>query len=601
MVHVAEPSKAAAAMRCDQILSRFGSERGPLPIVLGISGHRDIRAGDVEELTEAIRHIFRTLAQRYRNTPLLLLSPLAIGADRIAARVAAEPEFSIPVVAPLPLEQAEYERDFNEDQLSDFRNLLESAHCWYFVGYAPGNDANTVSRDRRARDLQYAQVGSYISRNCQILIALWNGFESAKIGGTAQIVRFKRHGVSEGFGPNRRPLDAVESGLVYQIVTPRESDAVVKGGTTFERVDLGVDDWTDTPDKKSLQSLWLLFTSKIFRLRSHRAPPQELTYLTCRLVDRFNHDVIRNLPSSLAVSAEDIRKAAEALAKRYQKWTLRALNVQFTLAFLTALCFVIYAHGMPTPLWLYGDLACTVLAASLYFAALTYDIKNRHQDYRAIVEGLRIQGFWQKIGIRETVADHYLREYRGELDWIRGAIRTCRLLDRGAEYDGTGDSMQQRSHIVELRRTWIRGTRGQIVYFRDRIAQYDRRQRAWHMCTVVALVASVALTPLLLRWEPQSAHWDGAVIAIAVLAIVGGLGQGYSHMRAYAKQTRTYRRMRIIYHRADKRLREVLAREPCDLSHAQEVFRDLGEEALVEQATWVMLHRERPFEYVRVG
>ena len=63
----------------------------------------------------------------YRNTPLLLLSPLARGADQLVAGVALQQRFAIPVVAPLPLEVAEYEKDFKDPrELAAFRELLNA-------------------------------------------------------------------------------------------------------------------------------------------------------------------------------------------------------------------------------------------------------------------------------------------------------------------------------------------------------------------------------------------------------------------------------------------------------------------------------------------
>jgi len=57
-------------------------------LVVGITGHRDIPEEDADKLKEKIRRIFKELMEEYPNTPLLLLTPLAEGADRIAAKAA---------------------------------------------------------------------------------------------------------------------------------------------------------------------------------------------------------------------------------------------------------------------------------------------------------------------------------------------------------------------------------------------------------------------------------------------------------------------------------------------------------------------------------
>jgi hypothetical protein len=57
-------------------------------LVIGATGHRDLRDEDVPGLEDAVAAIFDRIRERYPHTPLVLLSALAEGADRLAARVA---------------------------------------------------------------------------------------------------------------------------------------------------------------------------------------------------------------------------------------------------------------------------------------------------------------------------------------------------------------------------------------------------------------------------------------------------------------------------------------------------------------------------------
>jgi hypothetical protein len=84
--------------------------KGPLQLFIGITGHRDLRTEDIPNLEKAIRQVFEGLARDYPHTPVFLLSPLAEGADRLAARVALEMGVSLAV--PMPMPQEEYEKDF---------------------------------------------------------------------------------------------------------------------------------------------------------------------------------------------------------------------------------------------------------------------------------------------------------------------------------------------------------------------------------------------------------------------------------------------------------------------------------------------------------
>ena len=64
-----------------------GPNQAVLPLVIGVTGHRDLCQQDVAALEDAVRNCLRELRGICPNTPFVLLSPLAEGADRLVARV----------------------------------------------------------------------------------------------------------------------------------------------------------------------------------------------------------------------------------------------------------------------------------------------------------------------------------------------------------------------------------------------------------------------------------------------------------------------------------------------------------------------------------
>jgi hypothetical protein len=115
-----------------------------------------------------------------------LLSPLAEGADRIAAEEALL--LGVKLVVPMPMIQTEYERDFTSaDSLDAFRRLLKSANVQFVVTEA----ASKWERDERTQ--RYAAVGDYIARESHLLILLWDGKENQKVGGTAWVRTRREH------------------------------------------------------------------------------------------------------------------------------------------------------------------------------------------------------------------------------------------------------------------------------------------------------------------------------------------------------------------------------------------------------------------------
>ena len=59
-----------------------------IPIVLGVVGHRNLRKKDEADLWAALDAIFREFDDAYPDSPKVLLSPLAPGADQLAADAA---------------------------------------------------------------------------------------------------------------------------------------------------------------------------------------------------------------------------------------------------------------------------------------------------------------------------------------------------------------------------------------------------------------------------------------------------------------------------------------------------------------------------------
>ncbi len=130
-----------------------------IPIIVGITGHRDLCENETDLLSKKIREVFQLLRKNYPDTPLLLLTPLAEGADRLAAKAAIEEK--IDYIAPLPLPKAEYLKDFPTPELKEeFHNLLRKAKDDFELPILEGNTAENIADYGPQRDRQYALVGA---------------------------------------------------------------------------------------------------------------------------------------------------------------------------------------------------------------------------------------------------------------------------------------------------------------------------------------------------------------------------------------------------------------------------------------------------------
>src|SRR3954447_22442325 len=102
----------------------------PLPLVIAVSGHRDLIEEDEKRLRNQVETVFDELDHRYPFCrPFRVLSGLAEGADRLVADVALRRGAQL--VACLPMQRELYEKDFETaESRAEFDRLLQRAeHC----------------------------------------------------------------------------------------------------------------------------------------------------------------------------------------------------------------------------------------------------------------------------------------------------------------------------------------------------------------------------------------------------------------------------------------------------------------------------------------
>ncbi len=602
-------------------------ETEKVPLVIGVTGHREVRPEDEEDLLRASEKVLSKLkARRSPETPIVLLSPLAEGADRIVARAALA--LGIHLVVPLPMPQEEYERDFPQT-VGEFHDFLENAQDVFHLPFAQGNSPANIAQPAH-RDEQYKAVGQYIARHCEQLIALWDGegLEDEQGCGTAAVVRYKKAGVDQlvqygscdapgPFASGRNLLEPSECGPVHQIWTRRRGRELSKG---------------------------ILFAVETHYPDAFGSPKHAERYYEAifKRIDRFNDDVASADPEfrafiykqreSLIPAKAKVELAAQedALQKRFAVADALAIRLQSQLkktqiwihrwVFLGSVFFGMFAHlyhgivssleprrwaTVPAYLLLGAVLGAYYEAYRLYRKSKREDCQDNYQDYRALAEGLRVQFFWRLAGIDESVVDHYFGKHRTELDWIRNAIRNWATTTK-----------REKSPENRLRIVWEYWVNDQHKYFhsrRDR-HKHERLEKwvRWLLYSAAGLGLFLLGTYVLgavLAWnfgiegvlklvEMESLR-DGIVFLAGTALVGAGLLHHYKEVMAYGEHDKQYRRMSIMFGSAARLLDEAIDRKRDD--KARMLLRDTGVNALEENGDWVMLHRERPLEIPAAG
>jgi len=220
--------------------------------------------------------------------------------------------------------------------------------------------------------------------------------------------------------------------------------------------------------------------------------------------------------------------------------------------------------------------------------------RNRHEDYRAFAEALRVQFFWMVAGLPDLAADEYLRVQAGDMVWIRNAISECTLHKgmpecRESNLGGCGSQLS-------LLRKWVEG---QVQYFRKRSLEGDQKEKIFHILAIFLASVGVVLPGLafLVRWFGIE---DKIALATAWHPISGiamwwaALAWNYSERRGFAQEATQYARMYDLFDAAGADLRRLEKQGVGESSRrADEIIRNLGREALAESGDWLRMHRER--------
>ncbi|HET6402678.1 MAG TPA: hypothetical protein VFH95_14940 [Candidatus Kapabacteria bacterium] len=565
---------------------------GPLPLIIGVTGHRDLRSEDIPQLHETLREEFSRLRKLYPATPFVLLSALAEGSDRLTARIAMESGMRLVVVLPMPI--ALYETDFDSASQEEFHTLLASAEHSLELPIMEGMRPEDIVEHGSARSRQYAQVGAYLATHSTILFALWDGVELHKVGGTSQVVRFKLDGVPVPYARPHSELDAPDSGPVYHLVTPRQSNPDPVGhafalyrlypeaNDSREEAEHAYDDIYDRMEMLNTDAI--RYTQE---LRQHFVQSEEY------LFPSIAGDAAQPA-HALPTTVHTIRAfyaIADVLSQRFQKRTFGVLRVLLSFVFLAAVFLELYSGLLPETSMIALYLGMFLCAYASYKWADSRAYQTRYLDYRALAEGLRIQFFWKLAGIEESVADYYLRKQKSELEWIRNAIRSSMTETNAGERTTRNTLNVERLNLVL--KHWVED---QAKYF-SRAARRDHermhRQERW--MTILFAAALVIAVVQVVIGDPM----NELILPIAVLPVAAALIGHFIEKNALAEHKQQYTRMSLFYHRAKVHLKRLI--EEGRFSDAQAFIAELGREALAENGDWILTHRDRPLEVPKGG
>ncbi len=553
---------------------------GRVPVVIGVTGHRDIPVSDFDSLKAATHRALQKIEEASPDSPHVLLSSLAEGGDRIAAHVGIERGWVLGAILPAPVEL--YSLDFQTAaSREEFEHLLGQA-AW--VEALPAK-AMTPS--------VYRAAGIRIAKHSLYLLAYWDGDSTIVEGGTADTVNLFLHGIPEKRLAGAADNSLLEARPVWQIVARR----------------------TRSPEK---------FTpSKIGKIVRHSPDPEgyggehelERWKAVLQNINRFNRDAREYLGNQKAlieqsrgwldkVHDDEIPDVARAAARLYavadaismdtQKARDRQMKVLLTLAGIAIVCEQIYSGPIVNPWFLALAIAAGVCAGFFYNKGTRKHLENLYLDYRALAEVCRVQYFWKRAGLTACAADHFLRDQRDELEWIRRAVRTTELLPCVLK--------PSREDMGKVSETWLGGQQHYFIGAKDKTGGDNARKnqsldeiwsRRAGTLFWLGIAATVVLTVVHFYLSSSFDELAGWMTLVYGLLFAGaGLVKVHQEVNAFSEHANRYRRMGIAMAVARRRLDAAF--ENGEMGEAENVLLGAGRDALDENGGWLILHRDRP-------
>jgi hypothetical protein len=576
-----------------------GSHNAPgfaLPLVVAVTGHRDLIADEIPHIRQVVTSFLQELSGRYPAKPLLVVTALAEGADMLVAEVALE--LGIEFIVPLPKPRDAYLQDFLSDEgREQFRRLSAHARTIIELDCTIPPAANGFDTDHWNAAFPYANLGVYLCSHCHVLLAIWDGESSSKLGGTANVVRFHQEDVMPGFTPSDATAQHLlmddESDLVFHIRCSRSSHSSVTAG------EVNAIDWywltqdKATPRSKELSPHHALIFQRSAEFSADAQRFQQQISSECySLISGENSDAV-------PIGASEIDHCfgvADWLAIHYQKLTLRSLAITHVMAFLMGFVFILYSDLESVQTLLGGFLIFFGIAFSTQLIAKRGAWHRKYLDYRTLAEGLRVQFYWAVAGVSSSskwkfTHDNYFQSQNPEFGWIRNVMRVAGIVcDAFAHTHPNG--------MACVLKQWVGGAdSGQLAYFRRQSIVRGRRFRTTERLGNLSLFTSVITVFAFLLAGPLMSEMTANVLTVLMgtTLLLYGVRHGYTYATATKELIKQYEFMLRIFESAHARLGATTTPE-----EQRAILAVLGKSALDEHSDWILMHRERAVDETEI-
>ena len=524
------------------------NDAGRIPVIVGVTGHRDLREEDIEILKKAVKGELEALQSRCPHSSIIVMTSLAEGADQLCAEVALDMGLELISILPMPLK--DYAKDFETMPMGDLIRLADASSKVIVTPYIEEYDDRYGSE----RDWLYRQAGLYVAKHSHVLMALWDGSRGDECGcGTASIVTAMLDGWFRGSKSGQLHPD---DRAAIQIVTPRSAQAEPAAGdagpVAGEVIMHG--------NAAALNSV--LRETEIFNLDAEQGD----------LKIEISGEKDRTLAGLRA-----LYESADSLSMENAVKHRRLLAGLSTAATVLAMSFLLYDEAD----WFWMILVCGVMIIALFLInrlCRRSKYQARYLEYRVLAESLRVQYHLRSAGVGCEVSDIMPWNIQLAMPWVRKAAAAMM----------TGAPPLDRKSI---RDSWVIDQRD---YHRDALKRTEAKLKSNDRILRVALIMTLLIYALALVFEigcggllggkvvfpPEVNDTIRMYIKIAMGTFSAGtlFAGNYYGKQALPNMMDDHRKMVILYEEA--------AAEIGRLGENEDLLIRLAENELAENANW---------------
>jgi hypothetical protein len=530
--------------------------KSKLPYIIGVVGHRNIVEESKEDASNHFEKILKRYIAKYPNTPILVVTSLAEGADQLIAEVAIKVEgVFLGVLIPMSIEK--YLETFSSDSArEEFNKFCAKAIFVRDTSIDMVYEDNSDAFRSNTREL---------SNNADLLIALWDGIASNQVGGTSDTLYYKLKKIHRPKNLTDVALNQKEFGSAIVIPVSRTGDQtklVTKVPYSLKPV--------------SLEETSIDEASDLLAVSKHN----------------WNKLKFESQSPSLTYS-EILTKNALSLAEKMRKKFIVALLVILTSSFLTIVAIEIQSRSTSKIISV-ATILVALSAFVIYQIVTKLEIKDKYHQFQAVAEAGEIQQLWSKVGIPEDVSDYFLTGINSSFDWMRSLVRTISFLDKSQ----TINNME--AETKEFMKSWIskqillRKGDSKVV---GRITKNNRLASFIRIITIISIIFSLFIwgyfSISLILGIDSTISTRGLLQSLFVLALAAAATfSSYSYLLALREMVMREEKALYALDNALESLSLDLIELP-PLVHGREVAKSLGIFFLNETSEWYVRNYDR--------